>query len=198
MRPGEIWVGVDPGTTKSAWVTSTVVRLPGGKLLLAPKKSGWDENATVARYCRGWGVCYQLAIEGIGYRGIGVGADVFRTCMWMGYFIARYKQGRTALVIQRPLVTRHFTGTNAKKAQVWVAIQDLYGGQDVAVGGKKCIVCKGKGWNGRGRPECMQCAGSGYEHPPGILYPLKAGKAHLRDAFAVSLAAAQGVEGEEW
>jgi hypothetical protein len=74
--------------------------------------------------------------------------------------------------------------TNAKDKNVSQAIKDRFGGETVAVGGKKCPKCKGKGWFGPGRPKCPECDGSKWEYPPG---PLAGVASHVWAALAVAL-----------
>jgi uncharacterized OB-fold protein len=67
-------------------------------------------------------------------------------------------------------VTMHLCkSTRAKDTNVRQAIIDLYGGEEKAIGGKKCPECKGKGWFGPGRPVCPKCDGKKWKTPPGPL-----------------------------
>lgn len=183
-------LGIDPGSTKSGWVL-----LKDG----VPVNSGWDENPVVLNICLDLlrkGIT--LVIEDVSHYGMAVGRDVFDTVKWMG----RFWQANSgyAEFIGRPAIKTHLCGVaTAKDGNVRQALIDRYGGDAVAIGGKKCQRCKGKGWVGRGRPACPDCATVvtwtegdrklqkvvwGYETPPGPLHGISG---HCWSALAVAV-----------
>jgi hypothetical protein len=133
-------------------------------------------------------------IEDIGNYGMAVGADTFATVKWMGRFdqvhFDRWKEFAT--YIPRPTIKTHLCGVaSAKDANVRQALIDRYGGDEVAIGGKKCVVCSGKGWRGREHEPCGACHcdlgalndsdNCGYQTHPG---PLKGMASHAWSALA--------------
>ncbi len=182
-------LGVDPGSQKSGWCL-----LQDG----VPVAWGWDENTPLrdrmadhddlAEYdhCLH---CAELVIEDVSHYGMPVGKDVFSTVKWIG----RFDPYETAALIPRGDVLLALCGRRkgANDSTVRQALIDRYGGDAVAVGGKKCRACKGKGWIGHGRPACPLCRevigdahGTGYETPPG---PLKGITGHVFSALAVAV-----------
>jgi len=171
-------LAIDPGTTKSGWCL-----LEDG----APTDWGWDDNEWVKGMFKWIGVEPTndvLVIEDVGHYGLPVGRDVFETVKWIGRFIERYT-GPVAL-IPRPEVLVNLCGKRqgANDSSVRQALIDRFGGDEVAVGGKKCQTCKGKGWKGAGRPVCPECDGDKYETPPGVLYGISG---HAWSALAVGV-----------
>lgn len=186
---------IDPGSVKSGWVV-----MDHGKRVLA---HGWDLNETILNhYLYEKRADYQdfdtLVIEDVTHMGMAVGRDVFETVRWSG----RFDADRTAVFIDRKQVKLNLCGNpRAKDPNIRQAIIDRYGGDSVAIGGKKCQACKGKGWKGRSRPPCPDCHCNamhvepklvdiglqdrcGYEHPPG---PLHGVSGHVWSALAVGL-----------
>ena len=115
---------------------------------------------------------------------------------WVGRF--RQAHGGEATYISRLTIKLHLTGSpRAKDANIRIALIDRFGGEAVAIGGKKCQTCKGKGWDGRDRLGCMDCQTldetvgtvgiyepSGYETPPGPLHGIAA---HVWSALSVAV-----------
>jgi hypothetical protein len=92
--------------------------------------------------------------------------------------------------VDRKDVKMHICGIpNAKDTNIRQALIDLYGGESVAIGGKKCKNCNGKGIKGRQKETCEGCAGAGLETPKGPLNGL-AGDAW--SALAISITYADG------
>ena len=143
---------------------------------------GWDDNETlIDPACPDDTV---LVIEDIGHYGLAVGRDVFQTVKWMGRMQQAFK-GET-VYIPRGEVLINLCGKRqgANDSTVRQALIDRYGGDDVAIGGKKCQACKGKGWRGAGRPVCEECNGNKYETPQGVLYGVSG---HAWSALAVGV-----------
>jgi len=173
-------LAIDPGTTKSGWCL-----LEDG----VPTTWGWEDNDFVQEKLAMTsvdsevGVIPDLVIEDIGNYGMPMGRDTIETIRWTGKFEASYL-GEVHYLLRPTIKTHLCNAANAKDANVRQALIDRYGGDEVAVGGKKCGTCKGKGWKGRGRAICPDCfdgpitdrtfdaIGTGYETPPGPLHGL--------------------------
>lgn len=172
-------LAIDPGTRKSGWV---YLEIEGWDA--TPKDNGWSENKEMYAIIKAYGC--PLVIEDIAHMGMPVGRDVFETIRWTGKFERQaelFKQGVT--YISRPEVKLYICGSpRATDSTIRQALIDIYGGRREAIGGKKCVACKGKGWIGRGRYACEDCDQSGYETPAG---PLKGISGHVWSALAVGL-----------
>ena len=202
-------LAIDPGTTKSGWCL-----LEDG----APTDWGWDDNENLLMVIKGgrvfttpasdfnrlsqvlggtgdrWHfVPVPLVIEDIGNYGTAVGRDTFETVRWTGRFQQAH-DGQTTYIL-RPTIKTHLCGVaSAKDGNVRQALIDRYGGDEVAVGGKKCQTCKGKGWVGRDHDPCGDCHcdlgalnnndNCGYSTHPG---PLKGISGHAWSALAVGV-----------
>ena len=171
-------LSLDPGTTRTGWCI-----IEDG----APTDWGWDENDLVRDLIQnpsdGW---QELVIEDIGNYGTPMGRDTIETIKWMGRFdqahFDHWKEHTT--FIMRPTIKTHLCGVaSAKDGNVRQALIDRFGGDEVAVGGKRCVVCSGKGWKGRGRPPCTDCNATGYETPKGVLYGISG---HVWSSLAVA------------
>tara|TARA_Y100001963_G_scaffold28043_1_gene38227 strand:- start:161 stop:733 length:573 start_codon:yes stop_codon:yes gene_type:complete len=174
-------IAIDPGTVRSGWMTFDQN--------LDPWQWGWWKNEDIIdKLLTGF---EELVIEDMAHFGpnIRVGRDVFETCKWMGRF---HQQAGDATYLPRTAIKTHITGmSSSKDKDVRVALIDRYGGESEAIGGKKCLTCKGKGWNGTGRPMCTDChcigesdTGCGYQTHPGKLHGIKA---HEWSALAIGL-----------
>lgn len=181
-------LSIDPGPVKSGWV------LMDGEV---PHKWGWDDNAdlrellTANPYTPG---ARCLLIEYPKPRGMPTSKEEMDTLFAAGRLVQAWS--RLWFPVYRSDVKLALCGhARAKDTNIRQAIIDRYGGDSVAIGGKKCATCKGKGWNGRGRHPCMDChcadghdtvnAGMcGYETPPGVLHGITG---HCWSALAVGL-----------
>lgn len=178
-------LAIDPGPERSGWI-----EMQEGH----PIQWGHDANGFLKDTLANYDV---LVIEDVSHYGkdISVGKDVFETCKWMGRFDEAYHG--EAVFISRPDIKLHLLGLRrGNDAQVRQALIDKYGGNEVAIGSIKCKTCKGKGWNGVGRPECRDChhveennradgrdMGCGYEVHPGVLHGISG---HVWSALAVA------------
>lgn len=204
---GTAILAIDPGTTYSGWCL-----LEDSE----PVEWGWDDNEEIIKRLvnstagGSWfgGIFVHLVIEDVSHYGMPVGKDVFDTVRWAGRFhqaVAIPRLGIDVTYIKRPDVKLHLCGSpRANDSTIRQAIIDRYGGDEIAIGGKKCKTCKGKGWVGRGRPTCVNCCskctvagvhmfrgtcshvqkGSGYQSPPGVLHGVSG---HVWSALAVGL-----------
>ncbi len=126
-----------------------------------------------------------LSIEMVASYGMPVGKSVFETCVWIGRFMEAFK-GDKIYRTTFPEIKLHFCHSpRAKESAVKYAIIDTFGGKDIAIGGKKCRKCKGKGWFGAGRKECPECAGRKWEQEPGLFANIRG--PHAWAALAVAL-----------
>lgn len=191
-----VWA-IDPGSTHSALVEVTaplgpVAAPPFG---LVPVASHYEPNDVIAtRLERLTGEV--LAVEVIaGIYGGTTGRDQLTTERWAGRFIDRFLQhcpgsltgtDRQVVEITRSAARVAATGTTrTTDSGVRRAILDLYGG-DAARADGKCRACKGRGWNGRGRPPCTTCDGTGSTSEPGPFHGWTG--SHGFAAMAVALA----------
>jgi hypothetical protein len=146
-------LAIDPGTTKSGWCTLG----DDGSV----EDFGWWDNEDVQVKVNELSVFDMLVIEDISNYGMAVGRDTFETVKWMGRFdTIHYKHQ----YITRPTIKTALCGqVTATDSNVRQAVIDWYGGDAVAIGGKKCLNCKGKGWTGREHKPCEFCPdSSGY------------------------------------
>ena len=196
MRQAEI--AIDPRPKKSAWVKLDANDKPAG---------GFVDNEELLRYLKKQSVPLTerlrgsvapsfLVVEDITNMGMIVGSDVFETMFWSGRFCQAWAE-RCSLDpnandpdnfarLSRPEIKLLICGSpRAKDANIRQALIDSFGGDEVAIGRKRCLKCKGKGWFGLGRPECKECEGSGWLQPPG---PLHAFSGHQWSALAVAVA----------
>lgn len=183
-------LAIDPGSTESAYVELN------GKCLRNKGKVVNDEMLTLIQewYAEDPRLdkCV-MAIEMPACYGMPVGKDVFETCRWVGIFQHAFGIERTHLVYRKARniedgidsVCMHLCkSTRAKDPNVRQAIIDRYGGEDKAIGNKKCRKCKGKGWFGAKRAMCPVCDGEKWRLPPG---PLADVSADIWAALAVAI-----------
>ena len=112
-----------------------------------------------------------LVVERIASQGMIVGQETFDTADYVGALGEAYVHKYLVHKIFRRLVKVGCCGdSKAKDSNVRQFVIDYFGGQDKAIGGKKCGKCKGKGWFGSGRQECPACKGAKWKHPPGKVF----------------------------
>jgi len=173
-------LAIDPGTNKSGWCLIDI----GGKVL----DFGWNENEEVQVKANELSVNETMLIEDISNYGMAVGRDTFETVKWMG----RFDTVHDAIYITRPTIKAALCNTvKSTDANVRQAVIDWYGGDTLAVGGKKCLNCKGKGWTGRDHDACEFChchgwkqGGCGMETHKGQLYGVSS---HVWSALALGI-----------
>lgn len=112
-------LAIDPGTTHSAFV---VYRAPD---IL---QHGRISNIELLRDIRigGFGDCQHMAIEMIASYGMAVGAEVFRTCVWIGRFQEAW-HGEFSEVLRRDVKLHVCQSPRAKDANVRQALLDRFG-----------------------------------------------------------------------
>jgi len=155
-------IAIDPGPEESAYV---IVDYSALQIISAVK----CRNENVLHAIDGAkSLCDKLIVEMIASQGMAVGHTVFECCCWIGRYIERW--GRDCELIYRHEEKTWICGNSrAKDKNIRQALIDMFGGQFVAIGNKKCPVCKGKGYTGRSREVCVECKGAGWKYPPGPL-----------------------------
>ena len=169
---------IDPGTTKSGWCYLVDDE---------PMDYGWFDNEKLYELIKA--LACPVIIEDVTHMGMPVGRDVFETVRWTGRFdyLAREVMLQPVHYISRSLVKVHLCGSpRANDGTIRQAIIDRFGGDEVAIGGKKCKTGKGKGWNGRNHVDCDDCGTTGWLSEPGHLHGISG---HVWSALAVGLTA---------
>ena len=170
-------LAIDPGTTKSGWCYLVDDE---------PLDHGWFDNQKI--YTQIKSLACPVVIEDVTHMGMPVGRDVFETVRWTGRFdyLAREVMQQPVHYISRSVVKLSLCGsTRANDGTIRQAIIDRFGGDEIAVGGKKCKgKCKGKGWFGRDHDWCPDCGGTGKVTLPGVLHGISG---HVWSALAVGL-----------
>jgi len=177
-------LAIDPGTEKSGWVYLKNGILDRMETDPLPVNYGWTENKELLTIIKAVGC--PIVIEDVSHMGMPVGRDVFQTVRWTGKFErqAEFFNQRVDY-ISRSEVKLYICGSpRANDSTIRQAIIDYYGGTQIAIGGKKCVSCRGKTWIGRRHLPCEDCNQSGYETPVG---PLKNITGHVWQALAVGL-----------
>lgn len=152
---GEFVLALDPGPEKTAFVM-----WDGEKIW---EKGIAANDALLSSLGTGWADEGIMAVEMIASYGMPVGRDVFNTCVWIGRFVQQ--SSIPWEMVYRIDVKNHLChSSRAKDSNVRQALIDRFG----PARGKKCSLCKGKGWTGREHAPCTQCI-DGWSVPPGIL-----------------------------
>jgi hypothetical protein len=127
-----------------------------------------------------------IVIEEVTHMGMPVGRDVFETVRWGGRFEqASIAKGGQVTYIPRTRIKINLCGSaKAKDSNIRQALIDRYGGDQKAIGGKKCRDCKGKTWRGRNHEPCESCKKTGYLTPIGPLHGISS---HVWSALAVAV-----------
>lgn len=168
-----IILAIDPGNTKSAYM------LFDGKPTLWDIVPNDDMLSLIAEHN------VPIIVEMVASYGMAVGAEVFETVYWIGRYIqhAEWCNLPHERLFRKDCKMHLCHDSRAKDANIRQALIDLYGGDSIAIGGKKCQACKGKGVSGRPAITCKVCGGDCYELPPG---PLKGISADCWAALAVA------------
>lgn len=153
-------LSIDPGSKESAWM------LYDG----TPRKWGKESNTTILGLLRApasgdFDDANHVVIESMVNYAATVGAETFDAIRWAGRFQEAWSllYGDCSVsYITRPEVKLHLCQSmRAKDKDVREALITRWGGEDMAIGGKKCPTCKGKGVVGRkgsytGCPGCIK------------------------------------------
>jgi hypothetical protein len=113
-------VGIDPGTTQSAWVVFDGREIVG---------HGWRENEHLLNH--GLWTHEHIYCEMIASYGMAVGASVFETCVWIGRFMqsAEFYGGKVQKVFRKDIKLHLCNSPRAKDANVRQALIDRLGPQ---------------------------------------------------------------------
>ena len=156
---------IDPGSE----VSSFVIWDPVPNII---HEHGLDvTNAVLIQRIRALEEQMHLVVERIASQGMIVGQETFDTADYVGALGEAYIHKYLVHKILRRVVKLGLCGdSKAKDSNVRQFVIDYFGGQDKAIGGKKCGKCKGKGWFGSGRQECPACKGAKWKHLPGKVF----------------------------
>ena len=185
-------IAIDPGQHKSGYV-----EFLRGRLAVSHPK--WIDNESLATFLDGYGwhhnpLDMMVQEDFVNYGGP-VGRSTTDSIRWSGIFAQAFGRGRSVWLSQPQIRAELFrqSGLTPKEIprNLWPCIVEMYGGKDVAIGGKKCDLCKGKGYRGRPRAIC-ECE-DGLSTPRGPLHRVskitkKEGHDHVRSAVAVGVA----------
>lgn len=124
-------IGIDPGTTESAFVTlRDGIPVEHGKVLnhalLSQLRKDWDPKTD------------SIALESVASFGMAVGKEVFETVFWSGIFYEAwaYRGGNTKRVYRREVKLYLCETSKANDSNIRAAIIDRYGGKEAAIGVK--------------------------------------------------------------
>ncbi len=194
-------LAIDPGNEKSAWCV-----LQDGVPVAFAKE---DNECVLPRLMnhKSWNGHWpqECCIEMVQCLGMAVGAEVFDTAWWTGRFTQAWISASDSQPrrIYRTDVKMHLCHTmRAKDSNIRQALIDRFGGNSKAIGGKKCLTCKGRKSVGRlfcpvcelrsqknndcrhcngGKDKsvyctqpCDECSETGWENPPGPLHGISA------------------------
>jgi Holliday junction resolvasome RuvABC endonuclease subunit len=165
-------LSIDPGSRTTGWVILER-RRPGELPALADHGNTPTEDFLEwLRFCRVAHDVAEVVIEHVGHYGTGqaAGSDVFETCILIGRMVEILRLLPVEKVRRQSIKAQLCGVANAKDKNVRQALIDRWGGDELALGGRKCPRCHGKGWRGRARARCGACRGEGWESPPGPLY----------------------------
>lgn len=159
-------LAIDPGSVESAYLLLDCPRL-------TPIGFGKVDNSELLKRIGIIKLTYSpvFVIEMIQSFGMAVGAEVFMTAFWAGQFCKEWN-GAYEFIYRGEEKIALCHSARAKDPNIRAALIDLWGGQEKAIGNKKCPICKGKGkhrtkW--RCIEDCCRCKGTGYLVPPGPL-----------------------------
>lgn len=187
-------IAIDPGNKTSGWVSfEPWPSEPGGLIL---ERVGIDDNDRILRAFshldttlgNSLYVAERVLVETPSPRGMPTAAEEMDTLIQIGRIIdtCEAQQLPWSMVFRGP-VKLHLTGkVAANDSNIRQALIDRFGGDTIAVGGKKCKACKGKGWRGRKHDPCEVGTSDGdicWESVPGPLYGVTS---HAWAALAVA------------
>jgi len=154
-------IAVDPGDTVSA----LVLMEPNDRLMV----SRYESNESLLDSLRVLDAEH-LAIETLHVRGQPTSQNELDTQLWAGRFICAWDGPFT--LVRRERVKGHFgaSGVSNPDGVLRESLIGRFGGEAVAVGGKRCRHCNGKGWRGRDHHPCELCKGAGVQSHPGVFY----------------------------
>ena len=168
-------LAIDPGTKESGYVI-----LDGGVI----EDKGILQNEIIRDLIKT--VNHDLlTIEMIASYGKPVGKETFVTVLWIGRFMELTK-AKTKLIERRDIKLFFCRSAAAKDPHVRQAVIDFYGGDSVALAGKRCV-CKNGQTKTKVPRDCEKCNASGWAIKPGPLYSVVS---HEWSALALAVTAA--------
>lgn len=210
LAPGR-QLALDPGDLKCGWVVyeEDDNAFSGITLHSFGIDSVRDIRVALARYRNYHGACH-IQLETPKPRGQLAAAELMETLIQIGRILQMWTGPWS--YVSRESVKSAVAFHGCKDKHVSQAIKDAFGGERVAVGGKKCEQCKGKHVVGKAKcptchktsqqgndceycdggklkevyekDPCEQCSGSGWAVPPG---PLAGVTSHIWPAIGVAL-----------
>jgi hypothetical protein len=154
LYPGDN-LAIDPGNIGAGWVIWREDDTKLGGLHL--REHGRDKNVDIrkfmAKQAKVAKTCH-LQIEAPKPRGMPTAAEEMEMLIQIGRFLQMWRGGWT-YVFRQPVKIHLCGSVKAKDGNVAQAIKDRFGGDSVAVGGKKCNKCKGN--RTVGRLHCPKC-----------------------------------------
>ncbi len=160
------FVAVDPGNADSAYVWC---RLRNNKPGFEPIKFGKVENSELREMLGNGsfaddGYYGPLAIETPKPRGMPTAAEEMETLIQIGHFLQIWQgvagKDNWSYVFRQPVKLFICGRTQSvSDANVRQAIIDMFGGDEAALGGRRCQICKGSGFYGRETVHCETCLG---------------------------------------
>ena len=164
---------IDPGDTESGWVQFWLD--PSHPSGIKPFTFGKMENRKLRRNLHDFcgnakdhrGV---LCIEMPRAQGMSVANEVFQTCVEIGRFLQTWGGSDWCYCFRGEIKLDICGVARAKDPNVRKALIDIWGGEEQAIGGKKCSRCHGHKVTGKKRKPCELCGGTGWKVPPGPLY----------------------------
>jgi hypothetical protein len=168
-------LAIDPGTTESGYVI-----LDGGNI----EDKGILQNEIIRDLIK-TASHDLLTIEMIASYGKPVGKEIFQTCLWIGRFMECTKS-KTKLIERKDIKLFLCRSSTVKDPHVRQALVDFYGGDSVALAGKRCKCKNGMTKTVVPKP-CPKCSASGWLIKPGPLYYVIS---HEWSALALAVTAA--------
>lgn len=155
MEPGQ-WLCIDPGNKQSGWITCVEDESVVGHLRIT--RSGIDLNRTIRRAMSQQREVHKevtLLVECPKPTGLPVAAEVMETLIEIGRFLQMWRGPWSYIFRQEAKIgiTRSAKSTDANVSQ---ALKDRFGGESIAVAGKRCKKCSGTKTIGKARcPKCL-------------------------------------------
>lgn len=133
-------IAIDPGPTESAWLVFD----PDGSRVLdcAIERNEMLNMRLRGKMTAGNAIALDhMAIEMIASYGMGVGADVFETCVWIGRFLEQwapygFRHRPYSRIYRREVKAALCHSPRANDSAVRAALIDRYGGKAKAIGKK--------------------------------------------------------------
>ncbi len=155
LKPG-YWLCIDPGNVKSGWLTCIEDESVMGHLRVV--RSGIDPNRTIRRAMaqqREMQKEVTLLMECPKPRGQPTSAEEMETLVEIGRTMQMWR-GPWSYIFRQEAKNGIVGFAQAKDKHVSQALKDRFGGEAIAVGGKRCKKCSGTKVVGKTRcPRCL-------------------------------------------